>query len=239
MAAEMSSTGRRGGVTILQVLRLVLVLVVMGGVLFGAAGRLDWVMGWIFVASMFINTAVSRLLIARKYPDLITERAGSLEKQDAKAWDRTIVPIVAIYGPLVILIVAGLNRRFGWPPEIPLWLQIVGLAVATVGTYFGTWAMLVNRFFSGVVRIQTDRGHTVVDSGPYRIVRHPAYLGSLVTWVGTAFMLGSPWTLIPAALIAVLTVVRTALEDRTLIAELPGYAEYTQRTRYRLLPGIW
>jgi len=225
--------------TVKQVLRFLIVVLLMPAVLFIAAGRLNWVMGWVYSGVVLALTVVSRIAMLRAAPELLVERARFDEAEDAKSWDRPLVPLVAIYLPLVGLIIAGLDNRLGWSPELPLWLQIVGLIFVALGTLLGTWAMVVNRFFSAVVRIQKDRGHTVVTSGPYRFVRHPAYLGGLVTAFASAVALDSLWTLIPAGLTALLYIVRTALEDKTLCEELPGYAEYAQQARYRLLPGIW
>ena len=115
----------------------------------------------------------------------------------------------------------------------------MALIVFVLGMGLFDWAMLSNRFFSGTVRIQEDRGHTVVADGPYRVVRHPGYVGMIVMFVLPPLVLGSLWALIPAGLAALATVIRTALEDKTLQVELPGYAEYAQRTRYRLLPRVW
>ena len=208
-------------------------------VLFISAGSIRWPMGWAYVGVTLLLIAGSRILLMRISPDLAEERAGYAGKTDAKAWDKMIMPLIAIYGPLAMLVTAGLNWRFGWPPVLPLWLQIAALTVAVLGIVFSTWALLTNRFFSGVVRIQHDRGHTVVSTGPYRFVRHPGYAGGIVANLATVLALGSAWALIPAALVVCLTIVRTALEDRTLREELPGYAGYAQRTRYRLLPAVW
>ncbi len=208
-------------------------------VLFASAGTFDWPMAWVYVVITVIMTVGSRLLLLRRSPDLVAERAGYAEKKDAKAWDRVLMPLIAIYGPTLILVIAGLDRRFGWPPELPMWIEIAGVVLLVLATAFSTWALLVNRFFSGVVRIQHDRGHTVVTEGPYRWVRHPGYVGGVVGDLAIPLMLGSLWALVPGLLTASLVVLRTALEDRTLQAELPGYAEYCQRTRYRLLPGVW
>ena len=225
--------------TVKQVLRFLIVVLLMPAVLFIAAGRLNWVMGWVYSGVVLALTVVSRIAMLRAAPELLVERARFDEAEDAESWDRPLVLLVAIYLPLVGLIIAGLDDRLGWSPELPLWLQIVALILVALGTLIGTWAMVVNRFFSAVVRIQKDRGHTVVTDGPYRFVRHPAYLGALVTAFASAVALDSLWTLIPAGLTALLYIVRTALEDKTLCEELPGYAEYAQQTRYRLLPGVW
>lgn len=144
---------------------------------------------------------------------------------------------VSVSFPLII--VAGLDHRFGWSPSFSIWLNILGLALIAVGYTFASWAMIENRFFSGVVRIQLDRGHTVCDSGPYRIVRHPGYAGNILALPGIVLALGSLWTIIPAVVAVIIVVIRTALEDRTLQEELPGYLNYARGVHYRLIPGIY
>lgn len=144
---------------------------------------------------------------------------------------------VSVGFPMVI--VAGLDHRYQWSPEFPLWLIVIGFILLALGYAFATWALAENRFFSSVVRIQTDRGHVVCDSGPYRFVRHPGYSGNIVALFGIVLALGSVWTLIPAAVAFIIAVIRTALEDQTLQKELPGYRDYARRVRYRLLPGIY
>jgi protein-S-isoprenylcysteine O-methyltransferase Ste14 len=136
-------------------------------------------------------------------------------------------------------ILAGLDVRFEWTAQMPLTLQIAALVIAALGYALGTWAMAANAFFSKVVRIQEDRGHAVATGGPYRYVRHPGYTGTIASELATPIMLGSLWALIPGGLAALLFVIRTALEDRTLHEELDGYRDYARRVRYRLLPGIW
>lgn len=219
--------------------RFGLLLLMYPLVLFLAAGTLDWGMGWVFVIVMFATTLVSRYLAWRKNPDLLSERARSLEMQGAKSWDKKIVPLIGIVGPMALLLVAGLNYRFGWLPEIPLSVQWFGVVVSIVGGIISSWAMLENKFFSGVVRIQTDRDHTVTKTGPYKFVRHPGYAGALIYYIGAPLNLGSFWALLPALFIIVVMIVRTSLEDQILQQELPGYAEYTKQTRYRLLPRVW
>ncbi len=141
--------------------------------------------------------------------------------------------------PLVVPIVAGLNVRFGWAPEVARWLQIAGFAVYALGWALHLWAMAANRYHALVVRIQADRGQTVVTNGPYRYVRHPSYVGGILQALSVAFLLGSAWALVPGVLSGLLLLLRTALEDRTLQQELDGYREYAGRVRYRLLPGVW
>jgi len=135
--------------------------------------------------------------------------------------------------------VAALDHRFGWSTVFPTWLNILGLVLIGFGYAIAVWALAENRFFSGVVRIQTERGHVVCDNGPYRIVRHPGYAGNTLPLPGIVLALSSAWTLIPAAVALIITVIRTSLEDRTLQNELPGYSDYARRVRYRLIPGIY
>ena len=137
------------------------------------------------------------------------------------------------------VIVAGLDHRLDWSPVFPLWLIVLGFLLIAVGYAFATWALAENRFFASVVRIQTDRGHVVCDSGPYRVVRHPGYAGNVLALFGIVLALGSVWALIPAAVASIIAVIRTVLEDRTLQAELPGYRGYARRVRSRLIPGVF
>jgi protein-S-isoprenylcysteine O-methyltransferase Ste14 len=140
---------------------------------------------------------------------------------------------------LVKYVVAGLDFRFGWSTGIMPALQFAALVVAVGGYALGTWAMAVNAYFSLVVRIQHDRGQKVVSDGPYRWVRHPGYVGTILFELAAPLLLGSWWALVPGVISALLLVVRTALEDRTLQQELDGYKQYAGEVRYRLLPGVW
>ena len=170
---------------------------------------------------------------------MLAERQNIEKIQSAKAWDKVLAPLMAVSVVFPLVIVAGLDHRYGWSPVFPPWLMVLGFILISLGYAFAAWALAENRFFSSVVRIQTDRGHAVCDSGPYRIVRHPGYAGSILPLPGIVLALGSVWTLIPAAVALMIAVIRTALEDRTLQEELPGYRDYAQRVRYRLIPGIY
>lgn len=232
-------SGSSNGIGWRVVLQFAIFVLLLPLVLFVAAGSLNWPMAWVYVGIHVFFAIVSRLIAFRRNPDLLVERAQSLKAETVKGWDRLLVLLVALVGPLATWIVAGLDLRFGWSAEIPPSLQVGALVLVVAGYALGTWAMVVNAFFSAVVRIQEDRGQTVVKAGPYRFVRHPAYAGGIVACLATPIMLGSLWALIPAGLMVVGICVRTILEDRTLSEELPGYAEYTQQTGYRLVPGIW
>jgi len=202
-------------------------------------GRWDWWQGWVYAGLMLFSTLASRALALRKNPGILAERANSLTAPGVKSWDKKLVPLVGMLGPLLILLVSGLDVRFGWSPALSGWIPLAALVVLALGLLLGTWAFLENKFFSGTVRIQTERGHHVIDTGPYRFVRHPGYAGSIWTFLAMPVFLGSLWGLIPAVLTGILLIIRTALEDKTLQEELPGYKQFTQKTRYRLFPGIW
>jgi protein-S-isoprenylcysteine O-methyltransferase Ste14 len=208
----------------------------VAAILFISAGRLDWLMGWALVAiyAAWI-TALAVILIPRN-PELLIERAT--RRKGTKAWDTVILSIIGLT-TLVKYIIAGFDHRFGWTEPMPPAVQIAALVIAASGYALLTWSMAANAFFSTVVRIQGDRGHAVAAGGPYRYVRHPGYAGSIAFELATPIMLGSLWALIPGALTALLTVIRTALEDRTLHAELDGYRRYAERVRCRLVPGVW
>lgn len=234
-----SEEGKTAVITWRHLARFLMFALLLPALLFATAGTLHWAMGWAYTLITLAAVIGSRLIVMRRNPELLKERARALEHADAKKWDRVIVPIVGMYGPLAMLVVSGLDRRFGWTPAMSLGLQLTGLFLVMVGSALGTGAMVANRFFSAVVRIQKERGHAVVSSGPYSFVRHPGYAGGVLGNLAIPLALGSIWALIPGALTALVTVVRTILEDRTLQAELDGYSEYAQRVRYRLLPGIW
>lgn len=207
--------------------------------MFLAAGTFRWWQAWVYIGISYAASITSRALITKRHPDLLQERLHYSDKTDAKKWDKMLMPLVALISPAAYFLTAGFDKRFGWSDPIPLSLYLIALILTLVFYAFSTWALAENRFFSAVVRIQTDRGQTVVDSGPYRYVRHPGYLAGMLVGLTFPLMMGSWWAYIPVGIMCTLIVVRTALEDTTLINELPGYAEYTLKTKYRLLPGIW
>jgi len=217
-------------------LREAMGLLMLAVMLFLPAGRLDWVMGWVLVGTTFLWASGTALVLILRNPELLAERTGP--RKGAKTWDMVILSIIGL-ATIARCIVAGLDERFGWTTGISLPLQIATLAVAVLGYALVVWATAANAFFSQVVRIQKERGHTVATGGPYRYVRHPGYVGTILFELAAPVMLGSWGALIPGGLSALLSVMRTALEDKTLLDELDGYREYAERTRYRLLPGIW
>ncbi len=212
-------------------------ILIMVAILIASSGRPDWVMAWLYTGLYLGMLAIDVLIILPNNPGLIAERSRIGE--GTKAWDKVLAPLAAVWALMGLWLVAGLDMRFGWSREIPLLLQIAGLAVAALGALLTSWAMASNKFFSAVVRIQKERGHTVATGGPYQYVRHPGYVGAIMHHLATPLLLGSLWALIPGGLAALLVVLRTALEDRTLQGELDGYKDYAERVRHRLLPAIW
>lgn len=220
-------------------LRLTIVYLSIPLTLLACGGDIRWWQAWVYSLLILAAGIGGRIRAERRHPGLMAERTHSLGASDVKVWDKVLAPMMALSVSFPLVIVAGLDYRFGWSPVFPLWLNIMGILLIALGYALGAWALVENRFFSSMVRIQTDRGHVVCDSGPYRIVRHPGYAGNLLAMPGIVLALDSAWTLIPVGLALVVTVIRTALEDRTLQEELPGYREYSSRVRFRLFPGAY
>ena len=212
-----------------------LVYVILAGlILFLASGETEWVLAWVYLcctAGIIVANAVSM------DPALIADRSR-LQEGTVKR-DVLLATGVALYGPMLVLLISGLDLRFGWSPELPSVLTVSALILFVASGLLATRAMAVNTFFSGTLRIQTDRNQKVITEGPYRFVRHPGYLGGILSILLTPVALGSLIALIPALIVVILFLIRTRLEDNTLQAELYGYKEYTRIVRYRLLPGIW
>ncbi len=211
--------------------------IMVGVILFWSAGNWKWGWGWALVAVYALWVVANAILLIPRHPELLAERAQR-NREGMKSWDKTLLGIIGIL-TLAKYIVAGLDMRYGWSEPMMLWAHIVALSLSVFGYALSTWAMTENAFFSMIVRYQEDRGHQVCNTGPYKFVRHPAYIGTILFELVVPFLLGSWWTLIPSGIVAILMVIRTALEDRTLREELPGYTEFTQETRFRLLPGVW
>lgn len=217
--------------------QMVAALLIFGSILFLAAGRLDWMAGWAYLGMNFLTQVLSAFALIPRQGDMLAER--SQLGKGTKGWDWFFAPAIVIAGTLAVLITAGLDARFGWSAPASIGLWVAGLAIAFMSQMFVLWAMTSNPFFSTTVRIQDDRGHRVVESGPYQMVRHPGYLGSIIYNLFIPLVLASRWTLIPAVLTIALIIARTRLEDRTLQHELPGYADYAMRVPSRLIPDIW
>jgi protein-S-isoprenylcysteine O-methyltransferase Ste14 len=211
-------------------------IVVMGVALFWSAGQIDWWLAWASIAVMLAWITATAIVIFHFNPDLLAERLGS--RKGAKHWDIAIMSILGLT-QLVRYIVAGLDQRYSWTGGFPLAAQIAALIMCAVGYALVVWATASNTFFSQIVRIQSERGHAVATGGPYHYVRHPAYLGAILYELAVPVLLASWWAFIASGLGAILLILRTALEDRTLQAELTEYIDYARQVRHRLLPGIW
>ncbi len=200
---------------------------------------LGWWQAWLYSALIVVAGIGPRMWAEKRHPGLLAERGKFGKAQDVKSWDKVLSPLMAVSMTFPLFIVAGLDHRLGWSPVFLTWLNILGFILIVLGYTFAGWALAENRFFSSVVRIQTDRGHMVCDSGPYRIVRHPGYAGNILALPGIVLALGSVWTIIPVIVALISAVIRPALEDKTLQEELPGYRDYVRRVRYRLIPGVF
>ncbi len=216
--------------------QLVAFPIVMALLLFLPAGTWRWGRGWLFFLVFLLVMALAALYLWRVNPEIYAAR--SRIQPGTKRWD---LILMAILGSLLVAVlpVAGLDAgHFRWS-VVPWWACLLGYALLLAGIGIATWAEAVNRFFEWGVRIQAERGHAVIDTGPYAVVRHPGYVGTCLLVVGIALSLGSWWALVPAGLASLVLLVRTRWEDGTLQDELAGYKEYTQRVRSRWIPGVW
>jgi protein-S-isoprenylcysteine O-methyltransferase Ste14 len=196
---------------------------------------IGWWNGWIFLAVFTLQMAISSVYLWYRNPAIFVAR--SKIHKGTKRWDKVVI-FFLLPALLAIFPVAGLDNRYHWA-SVPAWLAVTGYLLMTAGMLGSVWAYSVNKFAEPGVRIQSERGHQVIDKGPYAIVRHPIYVAGCLLIAGACLALGSYWALIPFAFAVPVLVVRTALEDRTLQDELAGYKEYAARIRYRLIPGVW
>ena len=209
----------------------------LAAVLFIPAGRLDWWGAWAYFGILAVGGAISTPILLRVNREMVAERFH-LRRRSAQKADVVIGSVMTAFW-LLALVVAGLDQRWGWSPAMSSLLQCAGLVIGSVGYVFSMWAMTVNKFFALLVRIQTERRHTVVASGPYGFVRHPGYAGGILLFLSTPLILGSWWAFLPMGLATCSLVMRTAVEDKSLQKGLDGYRNYTHKVPYRLLPFVW
>jgi protein-S-isoprenylcysteine O-methyltransferase Ste14 len=229
--------GRAAGFSMTKVIiRFVLFNIIMAVILFVAGGSIRWLGGWLWLVSFTLLSLISTLVVP--FDQEMIEGRTSI-KPDVKTWDKWLVIVLNSMMPLGQIILAGLDHRFKWSGSVSLWLMIAATLVGSLFYGMSVWAAAVNKFYERFVRIQKERGHRPITGGPYRIVRHPGYLGLLVWLALMPLMLNTFWLYVMNGLMMVGLIVRTALEDRTLRAELDGYEAYAHQTRYRLIPGIW
>jgi protein-S-isoprenylcysteine O-methyltransferase Ste14 len=211
--------------------------IAMGALLFAPAGTLHWPSAWLFLVTIAILGVAGGLWLARSDPALLAERMRPTMQSGQPLADKKFM---LVFGFVVLawFVAIGLDRRYH-ASQVPPALQALGWAMILLCSGFMMWVMRENSFAAPVVKVQTERGHRVVSSGPYAVVRHPMYSGGVVFFVGAALLLGSWWGVAMSPVFAVLFAVRAGIEERALIDGLPGYAEYTTRVRYRLVPGLW
>jgi protein-S-isoprenylcysteine O-methyltransferase Ste14 len=213
-------------------------LVVFGTLLFGGAGTLRWRAGWVLIAELVGGSVLSAAILAKRNRGLLMERMLLPLYRGQPAWDRVYIVLLCV---LLVggTILSGLDAgRFHWS-HVPNWICNFAAGIVCLVLALWHWTFQHNRFASTVVRVQHDRGHTVVDKGPYAFVRHPMYAGAVVLFPSAAIVLGSLYDLIPAGLLSALVVFRTEKEDRYLLLNLEGYSRYSRRVRFKLLPKVW
>ncbi len=205
--------------------------------IFLSAGDWQWRNGWLTFAIILIAKVIGDICLLRTQKALLIQRAVG-ERTETKSWDKVLAPLVAM-SSLIVSVVAGLDERFGWSGFEERWAVWLGLFIIAAGSGLIFWAMVVNTYFDATVNIQTDRGHKVIDKGPYQLIRHPGYLGIFLLLLALPLALDSVIALIPSLVLVIVVIVRTALEDRTLLRELPGYQAYAEQVQKRLIPGVW
>lgn len=216
--------------------QLAIQLVVTGALMFLCAGSATWPRGWLYLITALLSMGLLALWVVPRNPEVIAER-GKLHK-DTATFDRVIIPIYTACTGAIYVVGALDNGRFGWAPLSWAW-SLAGAVLMVLSAIPVAGAMAANRRLATTVRIEKETQHELATEGPYRVVRHPMYASALVQMPAIALVLGSAWALVPAGAAIVCVVVRTAFEDRLLHRELPGYAAFAQRTRYRLIPGLW
>jgi protein-S-isoprenylcysteine O-methyltransferase Ste14 len=218
-----------------RIVQVAFYFLLSGALLFVSAGRWNWIEAWIYLGVGIVLAVFGGILVIRKNPAVINERGRNSE--NTKGWDKVFgaVTVPLIFG---FLIVAGLDFRFGWS-VVPWWAKAAAFIALVPGSLFPYWAMLNNPFLAQTVRVEEDRGHRVATEGPYQFVRHPMYTGVILSWLAGPIFLGSWWALLSNGLAIMALIIRTILEDRTLQAELTGYAEYSRQVPYRLVPRLW
>jgi protein-S-isoprenylcysteine O-methyltransferase Ste14 len=212
-------------------------IVALGALLFVPAGTWRWPAAWVFLAAMTLIGLFAGIWLARTDPGLFAERMRVTAQDEQPAADKTLVLVLGLAG-LIWFVLIGIDHRL-YGSDFPIALQALGLVMLLVSTVFIMWVMHENSFAAPLVKIQSERGHHVISSGPYAWVRHPMYTGIVVFFAGVALLLGSGWGLAISPLFAVLFAIRITIEERTLSRGLEGYADYTSQVRYRLLPGVW
>jgi protein-S-isoprenylcysteine O-methyltransferase Ste14 len=212
-------------------------VIALGVLLFVPAGTLHWPAAWVFLVTSAVIGIGFGWWLAKTDPALLAERMRPMMQKDQPAADKKFMLVFGVIA-LIWFLAIGFDKRMH-ASDIPVALQALGLAMLLLTTGFIMWVMRANSFAAPVVKVQSERGHRVVSTGPYAWVRHPMYSGTILFFVGVPLLLGSWWGVALSPLFVILFAVRSGIEERALIAGLPGYADYTRRVRYRLVPGLW
>jgi protein-S-isoprenylcysteine O-methyltransferase Ste14 len=235
-AAAKTKNEQQNKLIVQRIVQIFSVLGIQAVLLFASAGSVRWGWGWMLLIVYVLSIAGNGILMFRYNREAVAERAKAAGQKD---WDKWISGLWGLTYYILTLLIAGLDWRFAWSKLHSILPNLAGLILFAGGLALFSWAMIANAYFATVSRIQSERGQMVCSSGPYRFVRHPGYVGAILQSIGAPLLLGSLWGLVPGVLAALLMILRTFFEDRMLQTELPGYPEYSQRVRYRLLPGIW
>ncbi|MGI9534164.1 MAG: methyltransferase family protein [Thermodesulfobacteriota bacterium] len=222
--------------TIKSIIWGIITFLCLGVLIFLSVGTINWVNGWIFIITFFITVCINFIVLIKINPEVIEER--SRLPKETKKWDLILMSAGSVF-IIAPLVVAGLDERYNWSALYSKWWIFLGIIMFITGDFIILWAMAVNKWFSKVVAIQTERGHEVITTGPYRYIRHPGYIGWVLMWVGIPLILDSLWAFVPIAATIVIIVIRTTWEDNTLKTELPGYVEYASKVKFKLIPGVW
>ena len=219
------------------IVRFIVGLIFIGAILFGTAGTFNWPEAWVYIVIQF-GWAVGLSVFLWKHDIELLKDRMKFTKKSAKRWDKVLM-FVSLPFYIPYLVIPGFDAvRYQWS-HVPVWAKVACFIVIIASFLWISWIMKENTYLSRFVEIQEERGHKVITTGPYRFVRHPMYISAMMLMIALPTALGSFYALIPLAFIVVFIIVRTSLDDKTLHKELEGYVEYAQKTKYRLLPGIW
>lgn len=211
-------------------------IIVTGIIYFIASGSIDILRAWAYIGVYIVGSLVGGILLVKKVPELLNQR-GKIQEGTNKL-DKIVILTYFLFTIVVTPLMAGLDYRFGIS-TLPFSFLFIGIGLYFLSVIFSTWPMFHNPFFEGTVRIQKDRGHKVIESGPYSIVRHPGYLGMLIGSLPLPFAFGSLLSFAPVCIMISLVFIRTYHEDKVLQSELEGYKKYVQKVKYRLIPLVW
>jgi len=220
-----------------RIKQIYFVFIIQALIFFASAGHFNIPRAWLYFIIYLMYLLLNTIMVYKFFPEIANVR-GEV-RRGTKSWDKVFIALSVPVSLFIMPAVAGLDvGRYHWT-SLPIYFTVVGIGLYIISVILIDWSMITNRYFETTVRIQKDRGHQVITTGPYKIVRHPGYVGIILSVLSFSLIIGSLFSLIPAGIIILLFIIRTSLEDKTLHAELDGYPEYAKRVKYRLFPGIW